>query len=82
MRELDPEFKKHLEEALEEVATGDVGPITAERELGELGLDSISIAEMILILEDKVDVDIEQEELEQLRTFADLEDLVGRLLKT
>lgn len=79
MSELDPEFKSHLEEALAEVAAGEIGDLTADRELADLGLDSISIAEMVLELEDKIDVTIDQEDLETLVTFGDLQDLVKRL---
>ncbi len=79
MSELDPEFKVHLEEALSEVSAGDIGELTADRELADLGLDSISIAEMVLELEDKIDVTIDQEDLEKLVTFGDLQELVKRL---
>ena len=78
-KELDPEFQTHVVEALSEVAVGDFGEVTADRELVDLGLDSISVAEMIIILEDKVDVSIEMEELQELVTFGDLQALVVKL---
>lgn len=80
MSELDPEFKQHLEEALLEVATGDIGPITADRELMDLGLDSISIAEMVIELEDKIDVTLEMEDMKELETLGDLQELVRRVM--
>lgn len=79
VKSLDPKFRKHVEEALAEVATTEIGEITAQTELAELGLDSISWGEMIIILEEKIDVTIEPEEMEQLKTFGDLQELVERL---
>lgn len=79
MSELDPEFKEHLSEALSEVAAGDIGPLTADRELAELGLDSISISEMVIVLEDKQDIDIDASQLAGLSTFGDLQDLVQKM---
>lgn len=79
MADLDPEFKQHLEEALAEVAAGDIGEVTADREIADLGLDSISLAEMVLELEDKIDVVIEPEDLQSLETFGDLEAFIKKV---
>ena len=78
-KQLDPEFKQHLMEALEEVSPTEIGEITADTELSDLGLDSISLAELVIVLEEKVDVTIEPEELEALVTFGDLQGMVQKL---
>ncbi|MEW6279688.1 MAG: acyl carrier protein [Candidatus Eremiobacterota bacterium] len=75
---LNPEFEKHVAAALKEVSTKDLGPVTADRPLSELGLDSVSVAELMIVLEDKFDVSLEQGDLEQLKTFGDLQDLIER----
>ena len=76
---LDPEFANKLSEALAKVSTRDVGPITADRPILELGLDSISLAEMVLVLEDELDIGLEQRDVMELKTFGDLQDLVEKV---
>ena len=75
---LDPEFAQKLTEALTKVSTRDVGPITAERPIRELGLDSITVAEMVLVLEDELNIGLEQNDVMALETFGDLQDLVEK----
>jgi len=73
---LDPEIAKKLEKGLYEVSGREVGEITAERRIDELGLDSVSFAELIILLEDELDVVVENEELVELETFGDLGELI------
>lgn len=75
-QQLDPEFVDHLQQALSQVTAKEVGPITADREIVELGLDSVSMVEMMVVLEDELDITLEQDELEGLKTFGDLQALV------
>lgn len=76
---LDPQFIEAVQKALAQVTTRDVGPITADRPLLDLGLDSVSLAELILVMEDELGVSIDLSAIETLKTFGDLQDLVARL---
>lgn len=76
---LDPRFVEAVEKALAQVTTREVGPITADRELADLGLDSVSMAELILVMEDELGVSVDLVEAEGLKTFGDLQELVARL---
>lgn len=73
---LDPEFSKKVQAALDEVSGRAVGPISADLRLDELGLDSVSISELVLVLEDELDITLEPEELFEVETFGDLEKLI------
>ena len=76
---LDPEFEKNLLAALREVSARDIGPIQASDALADLGLDSVSVAELFNVLEDTLDVSLEPEQLARLVTFGDLQELITRL---
>jgi acyl carrier protein len=78
-RTLRPEFVQAVEQAFAQISQRELGPLTAERPLAELGLDSVSLVELVLNLEDQLDLHIPQERLEELRTFGDLQDLVEEL---
>lgn len=73
---LDPEFIRVVQNAIRQVTVKDLGPITAERELNDLGLDSVSTAELIIVLEDSFDLNLDQTEVEKLKNFGDLAALV------
>ncbi len=75
-RTLDPEFLRVVENAIRQVTMKNVGPITAERELNDLGLDSISTAELVIVLEDSFDLNLDQAEVEKIKSFGDLAVLV------
>ncbi|HXE71626.1 MAG TPA: acyl carrier protein [Candidatus Nitrosotenuis sp.] len=76
---LAPDFLQAVQESLAQVTVEDVGPITAERALADLGLDSVSQMELILVMEDRLNVSIDAQDLESLTTFGDLQSLVARL---
>lgn len=76
---LDPEFERSLNAALRQVSDRDIPPITADGLIADLGLDSVSIAELFVVLEETLDVDIDPDEVMNARTFADLQVLVRRL---
>lgn len=73
---MDPEIAKKLEEGLHEVSGREVDKITDERRLDELGLDSVSLAELVILLEDELDIVLENEDLLELETFGDLAKLI------
>lgn len=73
---LDPEFLADVKGELDRIAPRDVGPITADRELRDLGLDSVAAAELLLNLEDRLGVTLELHNLEAGATFGDLQEAV------
>jgi len=76
---LDPRFVQSVQDALHEVCPRDLGPITYDRPIVELGLDSVSFAELLVVLEDKLDLTIEDSALKDVKTFGDLQAVVTRL---
>lgn len=79
---LEPEFDQLLQDAIRELTRRDVGPLTRDRLLLELGLDSLAFNELMCVLEDKLDASIDDEEAKKLQTLGDIEDLWKRLSKT
>lgn len=78
---LDPTFVQAVQDALKDVSTRDLGPITRERPVADLGLDSVAFAELLIALEDKLDVTFEDSDLLTIKTFGDLHDLLKRVVK-
>lgn len=76
---LEPAFVQSVQEALKEVSPQDLGPITSDRPIAELGLDSVSFAELLVVLEDKLNLTIDDSQLKDVKTFGDLQALVQRL---
>ncbi len=73
---LDAETARIFENALRQVSVKDLGPVTAERELADLGLDSVSVAELVIVLEDSFNLSLEPADVEKLKTFGDLAELI------
>jgi len=76
---LSPEFIELVNSALTEVTVKDVGPITADRPLRDLGLDSMALAELILLVEERLNVSLDRSHMQGIQTFGDLEALLARL---
>ncbi|NDD31602.1 MAG: acyl carrier protein [Proteobacteria bacterium] len=76
---LDPEFERTVTTALRQVANRDVPTVTADGLIADLGLDSVSVAELFVVLEETLDIVIDPDEIMQARTFRDLQDIVQRL---
>mgnify|MGYP001222946606 CR=1 FL=1 len=75
---LEPEFASVLRDIMTKISSRDVGEFRSSQSLSELGLDSVSLAEVIVMLEDEFDVSLDQREIEQIETFGDLQDLLQR----
>jgi acyl carrier protein len=75
---LDPETAQLIEKGLRELTSRDVGPITSERRIDEMGLDSVSTGELIIVLEDELDLVLDDQDLVGLETFGDLGALIKR----
>ena len=79
VQSLDPEFERSVRESIRQVSPREVGPIAADGRIADLGLDSVSVAELFIVLENTLDVTIEDDDLARLQTFGDLQELVHRL---
>ena len=75
---LEPEFASVLRDITTKLSDRDVGEFTSSQSLSELGLDSVSLAEVIVMLEDEFNVSLDQREIEQIESFGDLQDLMQR----
>lgn len=75
---LDPEFASVLKDIMTKISSRDVGDFRASQSLSELGLDSVSLAEVIVMLEDEFNVSLDQREIEQIESFGQLQELLQR----
>jgi len=75
---LDPEFASVLKDIMTKISSRDVGEFRASQSLSELGLDSVSLAEVIVMLEDEFNVSLDQREIEQIESFGQLQELLQR----
>jgi acyl carrier protein len=56
----------------------DLAEVTADASiLDDLGADSLDVVEMVMALEEAFDVEVPDEDVEQLKTVADVERYVG-----
>lgn len=78
---LNPEIAGKIEKALQDLCPAEVEAITAERRIDELGLDSVSVAELVIELEDQLDITLENEEIVGMETFGDLVALIEQRLE-
>lgn len=69
---LDPEFTRVLAEQLARFTSEEIGPIEESRAITELGLDSLSLMEIVTGLEDHFNVDLDGHAISQLQTVGDL----------
>ena len=57
----------------------DLGEVTPDaRILDDLGADSLDVVEMVMSLEEAFDIEVPDEDVEELRTVADVERYVTR----
>ena len=79
---LDPETASLIEKGLRELTSRDIGTITADRRIDELGLDSVSTGELVIVLEDELDLVLDDEDLVGMETFGDLGALIKKHQET
>lgn len=77
-QELDPEFAAVLREVMSKVSARDVGEFSANQPLSDLGLDSVSLAEVVVMLEDHWNLSLDPREIESLNDFGQLQEVVRR----
>jgi acyl carrier protein len=78
---LDPEFARVLRDVLSKVSPREMGEFLPHHSLDGLGLDSVSRAEVVVMLEDEWDVVLQPHEIGGLETFGQLQELVLRAKK-
>jgi acyl carrier protein len=78
MKDLEAGIKKAFIDAIHEVSGRTMSNITADQAIAELGLDSVSVMEMVGALEDKLGIHFSDDDLSKVDTFADLAAAVKR----
>jgi acyl carrier protein len=75
---LTSEMRALFRDAILEVSGKAVDDVRSEQPIAELGLDSVTVMEMVGSLEDKLQVHFSDDELTRVNTFGDLAKLVER----
>ena len=76
---LEPEFASVMRDIVSKISLrDDIGEFRSSQSLAELGLDSVSLAEVIVMLEDEFNVSLDQREIEQIESFGELQELLQR----
>jgi acyl carrier protein len=75
---LDPALAEKIKTALKRLNFGEVEEVTADLRIDDLGIDSVTLSELIVLLEEDYTIDIESEELFSLETFGELEALLNK----
>jgi 8-amino-7-oxononanoate synthase len=80
MGNTDQELIGILKAAVYDINLKDIGDLSAETKISELGLDSVAIMEMIGLLEENLDIRIKDEDVTTLNSVGDLLNLIHTLL--
>lgn len=72
---LNPQLASKIREALLRLDYK-VDEITADQRFDDLGIDSVSLSELLALLEDDYDIDVDSEELFSIETFGELSRLL------
>ncbi len=76
---LEPEFASVIRDIVSKISLrDDVGEFRSSQSLAELGLDSVSLAEVIVMLEDEFNVSLDPQEIERIENFGELQELLQR----
>ena len=71
-------FEKVKAIIVDQLNIADADMITMDTTLEDLGADSLDMVEVIMAIEDEFDVQIKDEDLETLKTVANLIDYIGK----
>ncbi|MBQ7096105.1 MAG: acyl carrier protein [Clostridia bacterium] len=71
-------FEKVKAIVMDQLSISDEDMITLNTTLEDLGADSLDMVEVIMAIEDEFDVQIKDEDLESLKTLADLIDYINK----
>jgi acyl carrier protein len=81
MTQLTTELNSLFVDAIRQVSGKNIGNVTADQRIAELGLDSVSVMEMVGTIEEKLSIQLSDDELTKINTFGDLAALLGKLKK-
>lgn len=79
MSALSQELNVLFVDAIRQVSGKNIGNVAADQRIAELGLDSVSVMEMVGTIEEKLGVQLSDDELTKINTFGDLAALLGKL---
>ncbi len=65
-----------LQQAIKKELGRDLGPLTADTTFEELALDSLDVVQMIMAIEEAFDIEIDDEDVEGLKTVGQLLDYI------
>jgi len=71
---------QYLNEIAEILDIKDIDTVNISDNLDELGFDSLASINLISFITDKVDIDIQLEDFENLKTIKDLNDFISDIL--
>lgn len=71
-------FEKVRAIVMDQLSISDEDMITLNTTLEDLGADSLDMVEVIMAIEDEFDVQIKDEDLESLKTLADLINYINK----
>lgn len=67
-----------LRAAMDEVAEIEADVITEHSQLADLGVDSLDMIEIVMVVEERLDIDTDTEDFEGVVTVADAVDAIAR----
>ncbi len=79
MNTLSQELNTLFVDAIRQVAGKNVGSVRADQKIAELGMDSVSVMEMVGTLEERLGITFADDELTKVNTFGDLAALIAKL---
>ena len=79
MHSTDQELIEVLKAAVYDISLKELGDISTETKISELGLDSVAVMELIGVLEEDFAIRIRDEEVAALGTIGDILNLVRRV---
>jgi len=82
MTPLDSSVQAMIIDALSQVSSKKVDSLYEEQAIASLGLDSITVMEMVGVLEDKTAHRFSDEEMARVETFGDLSALIRPFIKS
>jgi acyl carrier protein len=81
MSALSAELNTLFVDAIRQVSGKNIGSVSADQKIAELGLDSVSVMEMVGTIEERLGVQLSDDELTKINTFGDLAVLLDKLTK-
>ncbi|MGC4113238.1 MAG: phosphopantetheine-binding protein [Myxococcales bacterium] len=75
----DPKFIELFSKAIWEVAQTKIDGLGFDRQIASLGIDSVSMMEVIGFLEEELELHLPEEKLQKVQTLGDLADVIAEV---